>query len=184
MTRRKNPDSPLLLLAVAGVAIYFAMRPKAAANPIIGVDTKPPLDPIVPDTDRPWPVNFYPPVGFMPTDNARMIQRNLNMFIGDRELVVNGLFDAGSWLVYQQVSFQWLMAANYAKNHNLLALRFLVDPMLFFDPVDSDKITFRLHGSSELVTLRKSLYDKLSAGLMYEGTVWSSGDDKAWMAQT
>jgi hypothetical protein len=66
MARRKNPDSSVLLLvaAAAGIAIYFAMRPKAEAKPVIGVDTQPPGNPPgnPPIGDNP-PVGSNPPAG-------------------------------------------------------------------------------------------------------------------------
>ena len=160
--RKKNPSDTTLYiaLAAAGAALYYLLSPsKAAAKPpVIG--------------DNPFgPPNGGPPDGalpdgFMPKDKAKILQKNLNLFpySGTEPLVEDGDFGPKSWAFFQSRRPLWVDAANAATANDIKDVKFFASVETFNDPVDSDKVTFRLKGSSDSVTLRKSLYDKLSAG--------------------
>jgi hypothetical protein len=181
MARRKNPPSDTTLyiaLAAAGAALYFLLSPKAAAKtPTIG--------------DNPFgppgggPPDGALPDGFMSDDRAKQLQKNLNAWSFGQppaaRLVEDGDFGPMSWAFYQDARRWWAKAGEYAKAQNLSNLNFFADPNIFYDPVDSDKISFRLKGSSDTVTLRKSLYEKLSAQQVKPvGTNYTENDAVAW----
>lgn len=180
MARRKNPPSDTTLyiaLAAAGAALYYLLSPsKAAAKPpVIG--------------DNPFgPPNGGPPDGalpdgFMPTDKAMILQKNLNYFPSNiiEPLVEDGLFGPKSWAFFQSRRPLWVEAANAATANDIKDVKFFASVDTFNDPIDSDKVTFRLKGSSDSVTLRKSLYDKLSAvDFKGSGVYYNAADAAAY----
>ena len=188
--RKKNPSDTTLYiaLAAAGVALYYLMSPKAAAKPpVIGGDPFGPPNGGPPDGAL--------PDGFMPTDKAMIIQKNLNILWRSDTLpplVADGDFGAKSWAYYEEARTApagFAQRVEKAVAEKVPNLFFFANPNTFYDPIDSDKITFRLKGSSDSVTLRKSLYDGLSEAVWYiesgpyKGqldTAFSLGDETFW----
>lgn len=181
MARRKNPPSDTTLyiaLAAAGAALYYLMSPKAAAQPGIGGDVFNPPGGGPPDGSL--------PDGFMPTDKAKTLQQRLNAFYlddgrhpsGKPKLVTDGKFGPLSFAYLQASLPYFVKAAQWAAEKGMTDLSFFSSADNFSAPTDTDKITFRLVGSSDSVVLRKSLYDRLSSP--QTDSSYTANDQIAW----
>jgi hypothetical protein len=138
MARRKNPPSDTTLyiaLAAAGAALYYFMSPKAAAKPPVVGDN--PFGP--PDGGPPSPPNPPDgalPDGFMPTDRARQLQRNLNLFWWPEKtanLATEGAFGPATYAALEFVRPRFLRACELAKRNLTPISSFFADSSIFVD---------------------------------------------------
>jgi lysozyme family protein len=105
----------------------------------------------------------------MPTDRARQLQQNLNLWWWPEKtanLTTDGAFGPATYAALEFVRTCFAWACDWAEDYPNTNYSFFADPSIFADFADEEtddvKVTFRLRGSSDSVTLRKSLYERLS----------------------
>jgi hypothetical protein len=168
----------ILLAAVAGVALayFFSKKDKKKKDEVIAA-----VDPNAKFLGVGGDVGGRsfsgPSKNYMPTENAAKIQKLLNFFNfnGFDKLGTDGKFGPLSYAYLQRARQQW--AATAEKARLVQGVLFFSNPNIFYDPTDSDKISFDLMGGGTM-TVRKSLYDKLSSLTVGDGSTRSLPDSE------
>ena len=124
-----------------------------------------------------------PSKNYMPAENASKIQKFLNFFDyrGLEKLDTGGKFGPLSYAYLQRAREQFAAAAEKARL--VLGVVFLSNSTIFSAPTDDDKISFDLVGGGTM-TMRKSLYDKLSSLNVGDGSKWALAPSQWSQADT